>query len=35
MSIHCGSQAVILVDLPQEWENHSELQTVIRIVRER
>jgi anti-anti-sigma factor len=34
MSIHLGSEDVILVDLPRELENHSELQTVIGMVRD-
>jgi anti-anti-sigma factor len=35
MSIHRGAQDVILVDLPREMEKHSELQTVIGMVRDR
>jgi anti-anti-sigma regulatory factor len=35
MSILRGSQDVILQDLPRELENHSELQTVIGMVRDR
>ncbi len=35
MSIHRWSEDVILVDLPQELEKHSELQTVIGMVRDR
>jgi len=35
MSIHRWSEDVILVDLPRELEEHSELQTVIGMVRDR
>ena len=34
MSIHGWSEDVILVDLPRELEKHSELQTVIGMVRD-
>jgi anti-anti-sigma factor len=35
MSIHSWSEDVILLDLPRELEKHSELQTVIGMVRDR
>jgi anti-anti-sigma factor len=35
MSIHRWSDNVILVDLPRELEKQDELQTVIRMVRDR
>jgi len=35
MSIHRWSEDVILVDLPRELEEHSELQTAIGMVRDR
>jgi anti-sigma B factor antagonist len=35
MSIHRWSEDVILVDLPRELEKHTELQTVIGMVRDR